>query len=247
MSETKQYSKKEKKPSEVIHKPRREESNRKSGKQQHSRVEKTLAEVIHKPHKEESKRIIGMPHIFMVKNGEDDISDQTDPFPLKICDTWKSTMSTRSNNLSPKEREARLLSQATNQATNAAQSVLSAGGTESTAMKAAKATAASVLRAYYEKRNGELGYGLKDWFQKRRLKKRAEVVASMALLMALEAAATPMPQEEEDILISETDSGTARSISIISDGSSVQSDGCGHERVYMCCHELVVSSFVSDR
>jgi len=142
----------------------------------------------------------------MAGDSEDDIlAYRTAPFPLRICDTSKSSMSTLSNGTSV-GHDAFLLSQATNQATGAAHSILAAGGTESTALNTAKAAAASVLRNEFEKKNGFIGGGPKEWFFKRRIKKQAEVVASMALVVA----ANTMHQQEDNFT-SGTDTGTERS------------------------------------
>mmetsp|Transcript_42058 Transcript_42058/g.47805 ORF Transcript_42058/g.47805 Transcript_42058/m.47805 type:complete len:202 (+) Transcript_42058:113-718(+) len=119
-------------------------------------------------------------------DGEDDILEsRTAPFPLRISDSSKSSMSMLSNGTANKGHDAILLSDATNQATSAAYSVLSAGGTESTALNTAKAVAASVLRSEFEKKNGSIGSGQKDFFLKRRIKKQAEVLASVALVVAV--------------------------------------------------------------
>jgi len=118
--------------------------------------------------------------------GEDDIlAYRTAPFPLKFSDTSTSSTSMLLNRTDNKGDEAILLSDATNQATRAAYSVLSAGRTESTALNTAKAVAASVLRSEFEKKNGSIGSGQKDFFLKRRIKKQAEVLASVALVVAV--------------------------------------------------------------
>ena len=76
--------------------------------------------------------------------------------------------------------DARLLSQATSQATIAAKSILSSGGTEQTALKTAKAAAQGVLLGNIR----DLGSGPKGMMKRRKIKKQAEVVASMALVSA---------------------------------------------------------------
>ena len=76
--------------------------------------------------------------------------------------------------------DARLLSQATSQATIAAKSILSSGGTEQTALKTAKAAAQGVLLGNIR----DLGSGPKGMMKRRKIKKQAEVVTSMALVSA---------------------------------------------------------------
>ena len=76
--------------------------------------------------------------------------------------------------------DARMLSQATSQATIAAKSILSSGGTEQTALKTAKAAAQGVLLGS----EWNLGNGPKAMLKRRKIKKQAEVVASMALVSA---------------------------------------------------------------
>jgi hypothetical protein len=76
--------------------------------------------------------------------------------------------------------DARVLSQATSQATIAAKSILSSGGTEQTALKTAKAAAQGVLLGS----EGDLGNGPKAMMKRRKIRKQAEVVASMALVSA---------------------------------------------------------------
>eukprot|EP00545_Synedropsis_sp_CCMP1620_P000718 CAMPEP_0119022442 /NCGR_PEP_ID=MMETSP1176-20130426/28048_1 /TAXON_ID=265551 /ORGANISM="Synedropsis recta cf, Strain CCMP1620" /LENGTH=540 /DNA_ID=CAMNT_0006977303 /DNA_START=41 /DNA_END=1660 /DNA_ORIENTATION=+ len=80
--------------------------------------------------------------------------------------------------------DARLLSHATNQATIAARSILVSSGTEETALKTAKAAAQSVLFAHHD---SQISKGPKGMFLKRKIKKQAEVVASMALVSATNA------------------------------------------------------------
>ena len=76
---------------------------------------------------------------------------------------------------------ARVLSQATSTATIAARSILISGGSEATALKTAKAAAQSVLRSQF---GAELGNGPKGIMRKRKIKRQAEVVSSMALISA---------------------------------------------------------------
>jgi len=78
------------------------------------------------------------------------------------------------------EYDARLLSQATSQATIAAKSILSSGGTEKTALKTAKAAAQGVLMGNEK----DLGNGPKGMLRRRKIKQQAEVIASMALVSA---------------------------------------------------------------
>ena len=91
-------------------------------------------------------------------------------------------MSTLTHDESAASGGARLLSQATSTATIAAKSILSSGGSEATALKTAKAAAQSVLKARYA---GELGNGPMSMMRKRKIKRQAEVVSSMALVSAL--------------------------------------------------------------
>ena len=73
--------------------------------------------------------------------------------------------------------EAELLSQATAQAMTAARSILLAGGSESTALSTAKAAATSILAPS----STDHEYG-KSFLGRRKGKRQAEIVASMALL-----------------------------------------------------------------
>lgn len=83
----------------------------------------------------------------------------------------------------PKAAEAQLLSQATNTATVAARSILLSGGSEEVALKTAKAAAQSVLIPMQN--DGETFSTRSTTFLRRRKAKRqAEVVASMALMTA---------------------------------------------------------------
>lgn len=93
-----------------------------------------------------------------------------------------SGMSALSNTSSSAHLDARLLSSATSQATIAARSILISGGTEETALKTGKAAAQSVLLANLERR---FLLGPKGIFIRRKIKKQAEVVASMALVSAI--------------------------------------------------------------
>lgn len=76
--------------------------------------------------------------------------------------------------------EAALLSQASYQAMSAARSILLAGGSQATALSTAKAAANSVLTQSYSTTNGN---GTpKVFLHKRKAKRQAEVIASMALV-----------------------------------------------------------------
>lgn len=80
--------------------------------------------------------------------------------------------------------DARLLSQATSTATMAARSVLEAGGSEATALKTARAAAKSILNLEDDTTTQSSGFHV---FRRRRSRRQAEVVASMALVSATNA------------------------------------------------------------
>jgi hypothetical protein len=91
-----------------------------------------------------------------------------------------------------KTDEAFLLSRATSTAVVAARSILQSGGTEETALKTAKAAAQSVLN----QNPGDLGEAetisrSTTFLRRRKAKRQAEVVASMALMSAMNNAQTP--------------------------------------------------------
>jgi hypothetical protein len=79
--------------------------------------------------------------------------------------------------------EAFLLSHATNTAMIAARSILMSGGTEETALKTAKAAAQSVLNPGCSDNDTVSGKSTK-FLRRRKAKRQAEVVASMALISA---------------------------------------------------------------
>ena len=83
--------------------------------------------------------------------------------------------------------DARLLSKATRTATIAAKSILSSGGDSDTALKTAKAAAQGVLLSAL---GTSLGNGPKAMLKKRKIKKQADVVASMALVSATDTLAS---------------------------------------------------------
>eukprot|EP00548_Thalassiothrix_antarctica_P006014 CAMPEP_0194131022 /NCGR_PEP_ID=MMETSP0152-20130528/1881_1 /TAXON_ID=1049557 /ORGANISM="Thalassiothrix antarctica, Strain L6-D1" /LENGTH=186 /DNA_ID=CAMNT_0038825673 /DNA_START=113 /DNA_END=670 /DNA_ORIENTATION=+ len=175
-------------------------------------------------------------------DGEDDILEsRTAPFPLRISDSSKSSMSMLSNGTANKGHDAILLSDATNQATSAAYSVLSAGGTESTALNTAKAVAASVLRTDFEKRNGLIGNGQKEWFYKRRIKKQADILASMSLV----AAANTMRQQEAPCKL-EIDIVTERDEKSISSDSTAQTSQVSVAQKLRCFRDDGVSVIWSE-
>jgi hypothetical protein len=99
--------------------------------------------------------------------------------------TTKSSLSKLSRKSVISAHDAFLTSQATAQAVQAAKAILKAGGSELTALKTAKAAAVSALIPDPTADN-ELSSGIGTSFlRRRRLKRRAEVVASMALASAL--------------------------------------------------------------
>jgi len=77
--------------------------------------------------------------------------------------------------------EAELLSKATSQAMIAARSIMMSGGSEATALSTAKAAAQSILVPNTSEMEGSPYLG-KMFLSKRKAKRQAEVVASMALL-----------------------------------------------------------------
>lgn len=91
-----------------------------------------------------------------------------------------SGLSTRSA-VSSISVDGRLLSYATSQATIAARSILVSGGTEETALQTAKAAAQAVLLAHHE---SHFRKGPKGFVRKRKIKKQADIIASMAVVSA---------------------------------------------------------------
>eukprot|EP00535_Pseudo-nitzschia_heimii_P002235 CAMPEP_0197186250 /NCGR_PEP_ID=MMETSP1423-20130617/13532_1 /TAXON_ID=476441 /ORGANISM="Pseudo-nitzschia heimii, Strain UNC1101" /LENGTH=487 /DNA_ID=CAMNT_0042637505 /DNA_START=54 /DNA_END=1517 /DNA_ORIENTATION=+ len=89
--------------------------------------------------------------------------------------------------INPKAAEAELISKATQTAIVAARSILMSGGTEESALKTAKAAAESVLNpaaSDSETVSGRSTLGSAFGGRKRKAKRQAEVVASMALMSA---------------------------------------------------------------
>lgn len=87
----------------------------------------------------------------------------------------------------PKAAEAELISKATQTAIIAARSILMSGGTEESALKTAKAAAESVLNpagSDTETVSGRSSLGSAFGGRRRKAKRQAEVVASMALMSA---------------------------------------------------------------
>jgi hypothetical protein len=91
-----------------------------------------------------------------------------------------SGLSTRSA-VSSISVDGRLLSYATSQATIAARSILVSGGTEETALQTARAAAQAVLLAHHE---SHFRKGPKGFVRKRKIKKQADIIASMAVVSA---------------------------------------------------------------
>jgi hypothetical protein len=85
--------------------------------------------------------------------------------------------------INPKAAEAQLLSQATSTAMIAARSILMAGGSEEVALKTAKAAAESVLNPTVSD-NETISGRSTTFLRRRKAKRQAEVVASMALMSA---------------------------------------------------------------
>lgn len=88
--------------------------------------------------------------------------------------------------LTPKAMEAELIQKATQTAIVAARSILMSGGTEESALKTAKAAAESVLNPAVSESGtvGSSSIGNAFGGKKRKAKRQAEVVASMALMSA---------------------------------------------------------------
>jgi hypothetical protein len=84
----------------------------------------------------------------------------------------------------PKAGEAYLLSRATSTAVVAARSILMSGGTEEAALKTAKAAAQSVLSPSSGYDNDTIAGKSASYLRRRKAKRQAEVVASMALVSA---------------------------------------------------------------
>ena len=90
-------------------------------------------------------------------------------------------------NMNPKAMEAELIQKATQTAIVAARSILMSGGTEESALKTAKAAAESVLNpaaTETDSVSGRSTLGNAFGGKRRKAKRQAEVVASMALLSA---------------------------------------------------------------
>ncbi|KAI2493304.1 hypothetical protein MHU86_21225 [Fragilaria crotonensis] len=116
--------------------------------------------------------------------GEDDILEKRNSSTNSIMGSERSisAISTKSA-LSAMSHDARLLSNATSQATIAARSILISGGTEDTAIRTAHAAAEAVLQTYHEGHRGKPN----GFVIRRKIKKQAEVIASMALVNASNA------------------------------------------------------------
>lgn len=102
------------------------------------------------------------------------------------------SMMSRTDKESKSYNDARIVAQATSQATNAARSILESGGSEATALKTAKAAAQSVLlqteganasddASILSSMTLTKGPGI---LRRRKAKRQADVVASMALMAA---------------------------------------------------------------
>ena len=88
------------------------------------------------------------------------------------------------NTSNPKNAEAQLLSRATSTATVAARSILMSGGTEEVALRTAKAAAQSVLIPTASDTDTLSGRSTNTFMRRRKAKRQAEIVASMALMTA---------------------------------------------------------------
>lgn len=113
--------------------------------------------------------------------GEDDILEKRNSSTNSIMGSERSIsgVSTKSG-VSAMSHDARLLSNATSQATIAARSILVSGGTEDTAIRTAQAAAEAVLQTHHEGQRGKPN----GFVMRRKIKKQAEVIASMALVNA---------------------------------------------------------------
>lgn len=107
--------------------------------------------------------------------------------------TNKSSLSKMSRKSQMATADAIAVSQATAQAAQAAKAILNAGGSELTALKTAKAAAVSALMP--DSPHDDMSHGIGSSFLRRRkLKRQADVVASMALASAM-AGTTPGPKQ----------------------------------------------------
>lgn len=113
--------------------------------------------------------------------GEDDILAKRNNSNSSMMDSERSIsgISTKSV-VSAVSTDARIISNATSQATIAARSILVSGGTEETAIRTAKAAAQAVLQTHYEGQRGKAN----GFVLRRKIKKQADVIASMALVNA---------------------------------------------------------------
>jgi len=91
--------------------------------------------------------------------------------------TTKSSLTKYSESQHTSTDDAVIISQATAQAAQAAKAILNAGGSELTALKTAKAAAVSALMPQSDE---VAGIG-SSFLRRRKMKRQAEVVASMAL------------------------------------------------------------------
>lgn len=98
--------------------------------------------------------------------------------------TAKSSLSKLSRRSQNTTTDALTLSHATAQAAQAAKAILDAGGSELTALKTAKAAAVSALMPESPKQEMTHGIG-SSFLRRRKMKRQADVVASMALAAAL--------------------------------------------------------------
>lgn len=124
-------------------------------------------------------------------------------------------------------QDAVLISQATAQAVEAARAILNAGGSEMTALKTAKAAAISALMPEVDSRDESASGIGSSFLRRRKLKRHAEVVASMALASAManggcKAGANAVTDWEKQLTNDPTHSVTLSSSSKGSKGSERQ-------------------------
>lgn len=102
--------------------------------------------------------------------------------------------------LNPKAAEAQLLTQATNTAMVAARSILMSGGSEEVALKTAKAAAQSVLAASGNDNESTSGFSGTSFLRRRKAKRQAEVLASMALMSVASSARSTKSGEGNELI-----------------------------------------------
>jgi hypothetical protein len=116
-----------------------------------------------------------------IMRDEKDLLDYRQTSNISAVGSERSVSTMTTPSIGAISLDAGLLANATAQATIAARSIMVSGGTEGTALKTAKAAAQSVLLTHHEKL---IGSGPKGFVTRRKIKKQADIIASMAIVSA---------------------------------------------------------------